>query len=288
MIEMKKKSFLQFRYLLYLSAISLCCYSCGDDFSPEEDSTLLPEGEYPVTFVSRTSDFTVSDPSFDGSFVWSAGDEIAVQIDSEVKKYTVSSDGNALSASDPFYWKSSNETKRVSAWFPYSETQPVNIQVESDQKSEDNFRKSDFLATGVGVRVAFGGDNMLSFSHRVAKVTIKLNPSEQIQNIDGAEILLVDLEGVNGGTVVSPYVTDETEKVYTAYLSPQDVSGKEFVQVDLNGKTYYYLPDEGDGLLVSGKYYVYNVSVTKEGLVGKLEQSGAWEGTDQEVSTELN
>ena len=281
-----KKEFLRNKFLQCLSAMCLLFYSCNDDSSLKEDSTLLPEGEYPVTFISRTSDFTVSDPSLDGSFVWNVGDEIAVQIDSEVKKYTVGGDGRTLSASDPFYWKYSNETKRVSAWFPYDEVQPVNVMVESDQRTETNFRRSDCLATGIGVSAAFGANNTLSFSHRVAKVTINLLPSEQIQNIDGAEISLVNLEGVNSGNSVKPYVSDEAEKVYTAYISPQNVSEMKFVQVDLNGETYYYLPNEGEGVLTSGKYYIYNVSVTKEGLIGKLEQSGAWEGTDQEVSTE--
>ena len=285
---MRKERNLWHKLSLCLLSVCLLCGSCGDDTSPEDDGTLLPEGEYPVTFTSNIFAFTASDPSLDGSAVWNTGDEIAVQIGSDVKRYTVESDGKTLSSSEPFYWTSSEETKRVTAWFPYSAAQPEELMVESDQSSEENFRRSDYLVTGTGVSAVFGSNNTLSFSHRMAKVRINLLPSDNVPDIDGATVRLVNLNGVHGGNSVIPHVSDAAARAYTACLVPQDVSRQQFVQVDLSGETYYYLPAEDEGSLVAGKYYVYNVSVTKDGLLGKLEQSGAWEGTDQEVSTVSN
>ena len=63
--------------------------------------------------------------------------------------------------------------------------------------------------------------------------------------------------------VITPKkVTSSDGYVYSchALLIPQDMKGKKFIKIQMNGRTFYYIPEEGDANLTGGFKSVYNIT----------------------------
>lgn len=110
-----------------MTVAAACCVfafaACTDDDA--DDGTTLPDGKYPMAFTAGVDGLAATRATTDNT--WTGGEEVAVQIGSEVKKYTAATN-NTLSAAEgvtPWYWQNTTETKTVSAWYPYSDTKPA-------------------------------------------------------------------------------------------------------------------------------------------------------------------
>lgn len=176
-----------FRHLAVAGFACLLATSCSD---VTDDDTTLPPGKYPMTFTAAVDELTVSRATTDNS--WVGGEEVAVQINSEVKKYTAASGGNLTVAENgtPFYWQSNSETKTVTAWYygtGYDATLPnrTTWAVQSDQSKTEagntagNYRRSDFLYAPA-TDIPFSGRNSasLSFYHQTARVVVNIVNAE--------------------------------------------------------------------------------------------------------------
>lgn len=284
----------------------LLLFSCSN----EDDSGILPAGEYPMAFnavVERQLTRSTSTGSWDG------GEDVAIQVVSTVKKYTAATDGklSATSGVEPFFWQNSNDTKTVTGWYPYSASVPTSWSVQSDQ-SIGGYQQSDFMyAPAVAISFANRETNTLPFYHQTARVVVNIMNGEAV--LSSTDISAVKI-GVNNnfalsanytapagnnsqgtwsnltnGGIVTPKEISPTGtflKSYAALVIPQDMSDKKFIAVTLsNGNTYYYSPNTGDADLEGGKQYTYNITVKNGYLEVEVENSSAWTPEGQEIVT---
>lgn len=284
----------------------LLLFSCSN----EDDSGILPAGEYPMAFnavVERQLTRSTSTGSWDG------GEDVAIQVVSTVKKYTAATDGklSATSGVEPFFWQNSNDTKTVTGWYPYSASVPTSWSVQSDQ-SIGGYQQSDFMyAPAVAISFANRETTTLPFYHQTARVVVNIMNGEAV--LSSTDISAVKI-GVNNnfalsanytapagnnsqgtwsnltnGGIVTPKEISPTGtflKSYAALVIPQDMSDKKFIAVTLsNGNTYYYSPNTGDADLKEGKQYTYNITVKNGYLEVEVENSTAWTSEGQETVT---
>ena len=255
-----------FRHLAVTGILCLLAASCSD---VTDDATTLPDGMYPMTFTTSVDGLTVSRATTDNS--WAGGEEVAIQIGGEVKKYAAASGGNLTVAGDgtPFYWQTTNDIT-VNAWYPYSETKPTAeaLRVKSNQSEDNNYQASDYMEA-IDATVTFNTPAALTFKHRTAKVVVTLKTGEGVTDLTGAAVTFVNQTGVEGG---GTEVTPKTEMInsvttYSALLIPQQMQGKQFIKVTVGGKNYYYTPKGVEnGNLRAGYVSNYTITVKQNGL----------------------
>lgn len=296
-----------------LALISLA--SCGQN---DSDDTLLPAGKYPMTFTTSVNGLAATRATTDNS--WDGGEQVALQVGDEVKKYQISGNGPlaTLTSSDPFYWTSTEETKTVKAWYcgnGYSPAALDSWKVASDQSALDNsgYKASDFLYAPAQ-NISFGSeDKSLNFYHQTARVVINIlnekaaTEANQIKGVTFGEDNNLALSGkytapdgkANFGTwdtasgasmgTITPKAIDTPAsgsylKSYTALLIPQNMQGKKFIAITLDDQTYYYIPEKDDDAnFEAGKEYTYDVTVQHGHLDAVLVSvNGTWGGGDTE------
>ena len=254
-----------------LAALALSLAACTQD--ELADDNRLPEGEYPV--VIRATGLSVeatpqAAPStratVDGD--WQGVQTVAVEMGGTVKEYDVTaSDADGYktailsSDTDPFWW-TSREDITVSAWWPYGTTMP-DVVVKADQSTANDFAASDYISAEKQT-VRFD-DPTLTFSHRTARVTVILREGAGINDLTGAEVYVTGLSTDNGNpATITTYAP--SDKTYEALAAPQTVKANTpFIQVDLNGGTFYFRP-KNDVALEANSRYTYTVYVTAKGL----------------------
>lgn len=96
-------------------------------------------------------------------------------------------------------------------------------------------------------------------------MTINLKPGTGITSVDGATVSLTSLSADNENpTVIKTYHASRNS--YEALTAPQTVKANTpFIQVDLNGGTFYFRP-KNDVALEANSRYTYTVYVTAKGL----------------------
>ena len=249
------------------------------------DDNRLPEGEYPV--VIRATGLSVeatpqAAPStratVDGD--WQGVTSVALKTGDAVKEYTVTASTDFKSATlsrenDPYYW-TSRDPITVSAWWPFDNadiTQMPAVKVAEDQSKLADFQNSDFISAE-NRKVEFNNPT-LEFTHRTARVTIELKPGTGFTSVAGATVSLVSLSADNGNpTAIKTY--NASGNTYEALTAPQTVAaGKQFVQVELGGGTFYFRP-QNNVVLEAGSRYKYTVKVNATGLTLEGCTIGSW------------
>ena len=245
----------------------------------------LPEGEYPV--VIRATGLSVeatplAAPStraaVDGD--WQGVTSVALKMGDAVKEYTVTASTDFKSATlsrenDPHYW-TSRDPITVSAWWPFDNadiTQMPAVKVAEDQSKLADFQNSDFISAE-NRKVEFSNPT-LEFTHRTARVAIELKPGTGFTSVAGATVSLVSLSADNGNpTAIKTY--NASGNTYEALTAPQTVAaGKQFVQVELGGGTFYFRP-QNNVVLEAGSRYKYTVKVNATGLTLEGCTIGSW------------
>jgi hypothetical protein len=277
-----------FRHLAVAAFACLMAASCSDG---TDDGTTLPDGKYPMTFTASVGGLTATRATPDNS--WAGGEEVAIQIGSEVKKYTAANDGSLTIAENgtPFYWQTTSDIT-VNAWYPYSTTKPTvaELRVKANQSEGNNYQSSDYLEA-VDATVTFNTPAALIFKHRTAKVVVTLKAGEGVTDVANAAVTFVNQTGVDGGgTEVTPKnETIDGVTTYTALVIPQQMKDKKFIAVTLtNGNTYYYTPAQDNAAdLQSGRQHTYDITV-KHGYLEVSTNTGgsAWgsDGSAEEVT----
>ena len=190
---------------------------------------------------------------------------MGIMIGNEVKEYSVTPNADApttatLSAAqgvEPFYWE--NDLGIVKAWYPYSAEFPTTVAVAADQSDPGKFAGSDrLLAEGTPTEE----NNTLSFSHRVAKVTI--NFKGESTALDGlSDVTVVGVTGIDGGgNSVTPYQPDAAVHTYQVLLAPQTLAaGKTALTLTKDNFTYTWIPDK-DYKLEENYSYTFDLTVS--------------------------
>lgn len=257
-----------------LPAFLLCACTVGNEPG-------LPDGRYPITFAASVDGLIASRATTENT--WNGTEEVAIQIDGEIKKYTAASGGNLTVASDgtPFYWQNTNNIT-VNAWYPYDDTKPeaADLKVKADQSGNTNYQASDYLEA-VNATVTFANPE-LTFKHCTAKVVVTLKEGEGVTDVSGATVKFLNQTQVEGeGTEVIPNTT-VTSEAYTALLIPIRIQNKQFIQVTIgtsgDARDYYYTPTDIN--LEAGKQYSYTITVKKEVLTVTAGTSVSWIDSD--------
>ena len=245
--------------LLLLAAVLAVGCSQDDIFDP------AGEGQRPLVIKATGLSVTEADitrATVDGD--WKDASSVGIMIGNEVKEYSVTPNADApttatLSAAqgvEPFYWE--NDLGFVKAWYPYSAEFPTTVTVAADQSDPGKFAGSDrLLAEGTPTEE----NNTLSFSHRVAKVTINLKGEST--SLDGlSDVTVVGVTGVDGGgNSVTPYQPDAAVHTYQALLAPQTLAaGKTALTLKVNGFDYAWIPDK-DYKLEENYSYTFELTV---------------------------
>lgn len=192
---MKRKAFLQIAYAL--TAVLLLAVACSQVELSGGQGEPLPEGKYPMIFATTVEGATSTRAATaDGQ--WTTGDEIAMQVGSEVKKYTptnISSNSVTvtLSSITPFYWQNTNDVS-ASAWYcgtGYNATMPGTWSVQSDQNSNDGYQKSDFLYVPQ-TTIDFRGTKSLTFYHQTSKMVVNIRNAEALTDVSKIRCVSID------------------------------------------------------------------------------------------------
>lgn len=301
------------RFRIYVASVLLCLTlfaSCSAD-----DDTELPEGEQPMTFATAMEGSTATGTTTAGT-TWNGGEQIAMKVEgSGVKQFAPVAGNLAMLAAaddgDTFYWKTSAETKRVSAWYVgagYTGSLPQTWTVERDQ-SGVGYGQSDFLyATPTDISFSNRGSTILRFKHLPAKVVVHLKNGDGLteKEVQDATVTLVnqaiksgEINGTDGSVAQTAPGTDEITpnalaasgagylKSVQALLVPQQMQGKKFIKVTVGtgdaARNYYYTPTTAtDADLKNGKQYAYEITVSKTGLSVAPVTIGEW--TDSPIS----
>lgn len=292
---------MSFRHPLHIlsgaAVLLLAATACTQD--ELADDTRLPEGEYPL-IINATGLQAVATPASTRATVdgnWDGVTSVALSVGGIVKEYSVTTtDPEKKTATlsrenDPFWW-TSREDITVSAWWPCKDdgdnllTTMPSVVAKQDQSTQKAFAASDFIAA-IDKTVQFDNPT-LEFSHRTARVTINLKPGTGITSVDGATVSLTSLSADNENpTVIKTY--SASRNTYEALAAPQTVAaGEPFIQVDLNGGTFYFRP-QSDVELVANSRYIYTINVNATGLtlagctIGDWADGGREEGTAEDL-----
>ena len=176
--------------------------ACSQD-EPTENSTALPEGEYPLQIGSVSLTAEVSEQpwtrvaeSMDGmSSVWKDGDKIGVRIgdNEETGIYVVNVDieGSVVGVipEKPVYWKD-KQPATITAWYPLNE--------ELDFTHQNQGLTYLLKATGDGNYQSTPIN--LNFTHQLAKVRVKL---EGTKSNEVTAVTVRSYEGTNNELCVA-------------------------------------------------------------------------------------
>ena len=294
---------MSFRHLSHIlsgaAVLLLAATACTQD--ELADGTRLPEGEYPL-IINASGLQAVATPASTRATVdgnWDGVTSVALSVGGVVKEYSVTTtDTEKKTATlsrenDPFWW-TSRDPITVSAWCPFDNadiTQMPAVKVAGDQSKLTDYQKSDFISAE-NQTVQFDNPT-LEFSHRTARVTINLKPGTGITSVDGATVSLTSLSADNENpTVIKTYNASRTS--YEALAAPQTVAaGEPFIQVDLNGGTFYFRP-QSDVVLTANSRYIYTINVNATGLtlagctIGDWADGGREEGTAEDLGFSYN
>ena len=280
--------------LLFLCAAAFVLAACTQD---ERSGGALPEGEYPL-IINATGLQAVATPASTRATVdgnWDGVTSVALSVGGTVKEYSVTTtDTEKKTAtlsrnSDPFWWTSRNPIT-VSAWWPYATTMP-DVVVKSDQRKQTDFAASDFISAE-NQTVQFDNPT-LEFSHRTARITVNLEKGNGITNVTGADVYVTGLS-TDGGNPASISTYASGNDTYEALAAPQTVKANTpFIEVDLNGSTFYFRP-QSDVVLTANSRYTYTVRVTAKGLelvgctIGGWTDGGGESGTAEDLGFTYN
>lgn len=246
-------------HLCTLAATLLMSAGCSQNELGNEQGEPLPEGKYPIEFTATGLQATPQTrATADGT--WTKDDPIAIKIGDDVKKYNATSlstsitgGANGTSAkftsTSPFYWQSKDPIY-VSAWYygtEYNATPPTAWTVQSDQNTEGNYQKSDFLYAKE--KLSYNGSQVLHFFHQTAKVVVHIIDGSQTPEDITVESMTIGDESnvhLNGGwTAPNGHWVDgksvlgtwkEHSQPNTSAITPKNL-GKKEVTVDGQPKT---------------------------------------------------
>lgn len=268
--------------------------ACSQDESLPT-GTLLPEGKYPLELtaggleVSATPAKASTRATVDND--WQDVQSVAVQVENEVKEYSVTPSSNNLTSTTPFYWQRSDETKQITAWHPYSTTYPTEWKVKADQSQKaGGYQASDLIKGSLSLFFADKDNvekNKIAFAHQTAKLHIVLQAGKGISadELANATVSILNVANVDNGTTVTPCKIDGD---FFALITGQKIAkGTQFIKVTVNGADFFYTPDK-DTSFTGGNQYTYNITVNRTGLSVSVGETEKWnEGNTGEGSVSL-
>lgn len=278
----------QYNFLSVILAAGLLT-ACNSD---EPQGNNLPAGQYPLQVsasVGAPQSRSVGKDSWTGDGSEAFG--VRIDADGRVANYVIT-DANgkaeAASGSIPLYWDNTNEVA-VSAWLPYEPQTDVDI---SDQSA--GFAQFDYLAA-IAEGQSYLAPVSLQFTHKMAKVRCVLKSGKGVTEAD-LNAASVKFAGYTSATFTEGNLTGTGYGWITpasdreALLVPQNMTGKDFITIEMGGNEYVYAPvDDNAGLLKDGLLHQYTITVKADGIEVTAVTGGEWnyDGSEDVASKEV-
>ena len=235
----------------------------------------------------------------DGTFA--EGDQILVHMDGKRKAFVYSTAQGFVHAPNypgtnvdptPPVWQDGEAEKSLLAYGPTACISSAGdgeyiyeVYVSVAQNDDREYKYSDYVYTA---QTLYRSNPKLSFRHGMARVVLRLRSGGSLtdEDVAGASVLLgdknlftrADIDPQTGTLTahkpkpnglqpqtITPHRCADTPAgyavAYEALLPPQDVSGKEFIQVRLSDGTELGYIAESGSMLEGGHEYIYNVTV---------------------------
>lgn len=284
---MKKQRY----WLLYLLGI-VCLSSCNNENEEQNFSDNL------LMNLTAQVNKVKSRVSSDNSWVADGTEQISLNVgEKKVTFKVVDIDGTLepVNEDNQLYWPTPLKPQMVTAWYPATEGNnlPAIWNVQADQ-SGTGFQQSDILYTST--EVSFQGNKALPFEHLTTKVIVNLkgngkNDTElagAVVTIENAVLTGSFSEGVltassGSGKTITPQklmVTNGYAFSCQALLIPQDMKEKQFIKIQMDGRTFYYVPEGDDANLAGGYKSVYNITVGDQKISVEIENNSAQWGNE--------
>ena len=290
---MKKRRF--YNHIL-LSAVAMVLFAaCTQEDSIAE--SYFPENKYPLELtasgIQAITNKTQASTRATVDDNWNNVTNIAVQVGTVVKQYSVSStDGGVtakLHSDDPFLWKNAEEKKNIIAWHPFTKIYPTDWTVKADQSTAANYQASDLIRADLK-DLAFNDRNApekskMVFHHKTAKVVVNLSADDGVALDANTSVKLNNLFGLDKGSTITPYKATVNKHTYLALLKEQTLIAKSsFIQVTTGDGTFLYkLPNAKT--FKAGNAYTYNITVKANGIEVTEAISGEWTDGGSEAVT---
>ena len=290
---MKKRRF--YNHIL-LSAVAMVLFAaCTQEDSIAE--SYFPENKYPLELtasgIQAITNETQASTRATVDDNWNNVTNIAVQVGTVVKQYSVSStDGGVtakLHSEDPFLWKNAEEKKNIIAWHPFTKIYPTDWTVKADQSTAANYQASDLIRADLK-DLAFNNRNdpeksKMIFHHKTAKVVVNLSADDGVALDANTSVKLNNLFGLDKGSTITPYKATVNKHTYLALLKEQTLIAKSsFIQVTTGDGTFLYkLPNAKT--FKAGNAYTYNITVKANGIEVTEAISGEWTDGGSEAVT---
>lgn len=263
--------------------------ACSSD---EPQGNRLSEGKYPLQ-VSATIGAPQSRSIGKDSWAGDGSEAFGVRIgeDGRVAKYVITDAAGKAEAAPgtmPLYWDNT-ATATVSAWLPYDAQTDVDI---SEQSA--GFAAFDYL-TAIADGQSYLAPVNLQFKHKMAKVRCVLKPGKGVTEAD-LNTATVKFAGYTSATFTEGALTGSgygwitPASDHEALLVPQNMTGKEFITIEMGGNEYVYAPaDDNAGLIKEGLLHKYIVTVNANGIEVSTATGGEWtDGGSENVGVTIN
>lgn len=236
------------KWMLGASQLCIMNYALCIIIACTNDNTAgMPDGKTPMALTATCAPATRT--TIEGNWDWTDGIQVGVMIGDKVKPYTITANYSEadLTSTDPHYWTKAKET--VTAWYPYTEgeTELPPVTVKDNQFEWNDYLGSDCLAA-VEQEVTYGENNTLVFSHRTAKVDIKItnqNGGTDLPHNYTVKEVTISTDGGNKTISTYPALTE----AWKALIPPTTTAANDLIIMVTLGNDYY--DDSND------KKYIY-------------------------------
>lgn len=275
------------KHILYIAAAGMLLTACSSD---EPDDGRLPDGKYPLSLTASIGSPQTRAGGMDN---WQGGEEIAVSIGNYTGKYTIQANGKVFDSGSPYYWQNTDKAT-VRAWYPYTEDER-NYDISEQTQGYADF---DFLYAET--EGSYAAPVQLVFSHLMSKVSYTLVKGDGITDTEfaSASVTLLGDKSVtiSGGKITSVAVSqtdeikpchDASDNVGSAVMTPQDMTGKPLIKVNISGNDFIYTPDtEAAGKLRGGYQHSYTITLKTNGIEVTAATGGEWtESGNEDVAS---
>ncbi len=258
-----------------LCALTACSTDCGLG-----DTLAEPQ---PLVFNATQGELTgsVTRAATDGT--WDGTEQVAIQINGGgAKCYKVASSGalTPSNSSDTFYRTDKNNLS-VTAWYPYSASQPTAPTIVLDQSTKANYESCNLMtATATAV---YGQSTTLTFAHQAARLVLHITDTE------GSSVTNATVKFTIGDKEYTAYHETGSDS-YSILVAPNTsvTSGADFVSITTTEGTYKGVAPAA-ATFTKGKSYEYNFSLQSEDTTPYLTFSAASEQVfDINISRSFN
>lgn len=247
------------KWMLGASQLCIITALCIIIACTNDNTAGMPDGKTPVTLTATCAPATRT--TIEGNWDWTDGKQVGVMIGDKVKPYTITANYSEadLASTDPHYWTKAKEL--VTAWYPYNgETALPPVTVKDNQFEWNDYLGSDCLAA-VEQEVTYGENNTLVFSHRTAKVDIKItnqNGGTDLPHNYTVKEVTISTDGGNKTISTCPALTE----AWKALIPPTTAAANNLVITvttgngndDSNNKKYRYKHPEPQEFKANTQY----------------------------------